>query len=70
MYQHGVGTYCRLLYPVMVTLGCRLQAVRSWTQWALKPYTDQGACQDGVVHMFCVSLVDKSPILIVLYFDM
>jgi hypothetical protein len=36
----------------------------------LKPYVDQGSCQDGVAHMFWVSLVDKFQILFVLYFDM
>jgi hypothetical protein len=54
-----LGTYCRLLYPGMVTVGGRQQAARSWIHWTLKPYADQGSCQDGVMHMFWVSLVDK-----------
>jgi hypothetical protein len=39
------------LYPDMVTVGDRRQAVQSWTHWALKQYADQGSCQDGVAHM-------------------
>jgi hypothetical protein len=35
-----LGTYCRLLYPSMVTVDDRQQAAHSWTHWALKPYTD------------------------------
>jgi hypothetical protein len=65
-----LGTFCWLLYPSMVTVGGRLQATRSWSHWTLKPYADQGSCQDGVAHMFWVSLVDNFQILIALYFDM
>jgi hypothetical protein len=65
-----LGTFYRLLYPSMDTVGGRRQATRSWTHWALKLYTDQGFCQDGVAHMFWVSLVDKFQILIALYIDM
>jgi hypothetical protein len=54
----------------MVTVGGRQQATRTWDHWALKSYTDQGTCQDGVAHMFWVSLVDNFQILIALYFDM
>jgi hypothetical protein len=62
-------TFCRLLYPGMVTVGGRRQAARSWSHWELKPYADQGSYQDGVAHMFWVSLVDNFQILIALYFD-
>jgi hypothetical protein len=65
-----LGTYCQLLYPGMVTMGGRQQAARSWTNWALKPYADQGSYQDGMAHMFWVSLVDNFQILIALYSDM
>jgi hypothetical protein len=65
-----LGTFYRLLYPGMVTVGGRRQAARSWTHWALKSYVNQGFCQDGMAHMFCVSLVDNFLILIALYFDM
>jgi hypothetical protein len=65
-----LGIFCRLLYPSMVTMGGRRQAAHSWTHWALKPYADQGSCQNGVTHMFWVSLVDNFLILIDFYFDM
>jgi hypothetical protein len=65
-----LGTFCRLLYPGMVTVGGQLQATRSWDHWALKMYADQGTCQDGVAHMFWVSLVDNFRILITFYFNM
>jgi hypothetical protein len=54
----------------MVTMGGRQQAVCSWSHWALKPYVDQGSCQDGVAHMFWISLIVHFHILIALYFDM
>jgi hypothetical protein len=47
-----LGTFCRLLYPGMVTVGSQLQAPRTWDHWALKTYVDQGSCQDDVAHMF------------------
>jgi hypothetical protein len=59
-----LGTYCQLLYLGMVTVGGRRQAAHSWSHWVLRPYADQGSCQDGVAHMFWVSLVDKFQILI------
>jgi hypothetical protein len=65
-----LGTYCWLLYPDMVTVGSRRHVARSWTHWALKLYADQGSYQDGVAHMFQVSLVDNFQILTDLYFDM
>jgi hypothetical protein len=65
-----LGTFCWLLYPGMVTVGGRREAAHLWTHWVLKQYADQGSCQDGVVNMFWVSLVDKVQILIALYFDM
>jgi hypothetical protein len=54
----------------MVTVRGRLHVARMWDHWVLKTYADQGTCQDGVVHMFWVSLVDNFQILIALYFDM
>jgi hypothetical protein len=65
-----LDTYCLLLYPGMVTVGGRRQAARSWTHRALKPYANQGSCQDGVAHMFYISLVDNFPIFIAVYFDL
>jgi hypothetical protein len=53
-----LGTFCRLLYPVMVIVGGRQEAAHVWSHWVLKPNANQGSCQDGVVHMFWVSLVD------------
>jgi hypothetical protein len=50
--------------------GSRRQTAHMWDHWALKPYVDQGACQDGVAHMFWVSLGDNFKILIALNFDM
>jgi hypothetical protein len=43
-----LGMFCHLLYPGMVTVASRWIVERSWTQWALKPYTDQGSFQDAV----------------------
>jgi hypothetical protein len=60
-----LGTFCWLLYPGMVTMGGQQQAARTWDHLALKLYADQGTCQDGVAHMFLVSLVDNFQILIV-----
>jgi hypothetical protein len=41
----------------MVTVvGWRIIA-QSWTNWALKPYANQGSFQDGVAKMFWVSLL-------------
>jgi hypothetical protein len=65
-----LGTFCRLLYPGMVNVKGQRQVARSWDHWALKNYVDQGTCQDGVTHMFWVSLVDNFQILIAFYFDM
>jgi hypothetical protein len=65
-----LGTFCRLLYPDMVTVCGQLQAAHTWGHRALKIYVDQGTCQDGVAHMFWVSLVDNIQILIALYHDM
>jgi hypothetical protein len=59
-----------LMYPVMITMGGRRQAAHSWTHWALKSYADQGSYQNGMAHMFWVSLVANFLILIALYFDM
>jgi hypothetical protein len=65
-----LGTFYRLLYPDMVTVGSRQQAEHTWNHWMLKPYANLGTYQDGVAHMFWVSLVDNFQILITLYFDM
>jgi hypothetical protein len=51
-----LGTFCRLLYPGVVTVGDQRVAARSWTHWGLKPYVDQGTFQDAVAKMFWVSL--------------
>jgi hypothetical protein len=65
-----LGTFCRLLYPDMVTVGGQLHAAHTWDHWALKTYANQGTCQDGIAHMFWVSLVDNFQILIAFYFDL
>jgi hypothetical protein len=65
-----LGTFSQLLYPGMVIVGGRKQATRTWDHWALNPYTDQGTYQDGMVHMFWITLVDNFQILFALYFDM
>jgi hypothetical protein len=54
----------------MVTVRGQLQAAHTWGHRALKIYADQGTYQDGVAHMFWVSLVDNIQILIALYHDM
>jgi hypothetical protein len=59
-----------LMYPVMITVGDRQQVAHSWTHRALKPYANQGSYQNGMAHMFWVSVVANFLILIVLYFDM
>jgi hypothetical protein len=35
-----LGTYCRLLYPDMVIMDGRRQAVHSCDHWVLKQYTN------------------------------
>jgi hypothetical protein len=45
--SHELGTFCRLLYPGMVTVADKWIVARFWTHWALKPYADQGTFQDG-----------------------
>jgi hypothetical protein len=64
-----LGTFCQLLYPGMVIVGGRQQVARTRDHWALKSYADQSTCQDGVVYMFWVCLVDNFQILIALYYD-
>jgi hypothetical protein len=65
-----LGTFCRLLYPGKVTVGSQQHAAHTLDQWTLKPYTDQGTCQDGMVYMFWVTLEDNFQILIAFYFYM
>jgi hypothetical protein len=36
---------------------------------SVEPYADQGSYQDGMAHMFWVSLVDNFEFLIALYLD-
>jgi hypothetical protein len=45
-------------------VGSQQHAAHTLDQWTLKPYTDQGTCQDGMVYMFWVTLVDNFQILI------
>jgi hypothetical protein len=49
----------------MVPVDGRQEVARSWTQWGLRQYTDQGSFQDVMAKMLWVSLVDKFQILIV-----
>jgi hypothetical protein len=57
--NHELGTFYRLLYSGMVTVGGRRVAASFWTHWGLRQYVDQGTFQDVVAKMFWVSLVAK-----------
>jgi hypothetical protein len=52
-----LGTFCRLLYPGMVTVVGRQVAAQSLTHWEVKLYADQGTFQDRVAKMFWLSLL-------------
>jgi hypothetical protein len=65
-----LGIFCRLLYHGMVNVKGQQLAACSWDHWALKNYANQGTYEDGVAHMFWVSLVYNFQILNSFYFDM